>query len=457
MFENIGIEDTILQSLFYDSDFYSKVYSSLKENHFSDVDNSRIFSEIRDYVSDSDSRPTIREIALKIKESEKYDVKIKKSLLEKMSSFQKIDKIQNTDYLLKETEKFLKKTQLTQAILDSVDLIKKDDQALEPVIEKVQDALNVNFNTNPGLEYSLSITDRSEYYHERLNGLSTGIKSVDKMINGGFMDKTLNIFLSPSGGGKSAALVSVGANILLKGKNVLYITLEMSEKEIAKRFDANILDIDTKDLKNTNKEELEGRFNAIKDKLGSLYIKEYSAGTFNVLNLKSLIEEIHNSKNIDFDIIIIDYLTLMSSYRTNMLKSGGTYAYFKAIAEECHGFSKVCQANKRIGIPILSASQLRREAFNNIEVGMDSISDSIGIVQTADLIIGILSTDALRERKECVWKFMKNRNSGILKDIVLKVNFSKMRFEDFNETEVEENPLAELNNSTNNDFGQFKF
>ena len=214
MFENIGIEDTILQSLFYDSDFYSKVYSSLKENHFSDVDNSRIFSEIRDYVSDSDSRPTIREIALKIKESEKYDVKIKKSLLEKMSSFQKIDKIQNTDYLLKETEKFLKKTQLTQAILDSVDLIKKDDQALEPVIEKVQDALNVNFNTNPGLEYSLSITDRSEYYHERLNGLSTGIKSVDKMINGGFMDKILNIFLSPYGGGNSAALVSVGVTII---------------------------------------------------------------------------------------------------------------------------------------------------------------------------------------------------------------------------------------------------
>ena len=88
---------------------------------------------------------------------------------------------------------------------------------------------------------------------------------------------------------------------------------------------------------------------------------------------------------------------------------------------------------------------------------MDSISDSIGIVQTADTIIGILSTDALRERGECVWKFMKNRNSGILKDIVLKVNFSKMRFEDFEDSAVEDDVLSELNVPKTTDFGSFKF
>lgn len=455
MFENIGMEETILQSLFYDSEYYTKVYSSLKGSHFSDTENNKIFSEIQSFISDNEIRPTIREIALKIKNSDKFDTKVKKSLLEKLSSFQKNEKV-NTEFLLKETENFLKKTQLTQAILDSVDIVKSGKE-LEPVIEKVQESLNVNFNTNPGLDYRDTIEERAEYYHENLRGLSLGIKSADKMLNGGFMDKTLNIFLSPSGGGKSAALVSVGASMLLNGKNVLYITLEMSEKEIAKRFDANILDIDTKSLKNTNKQEIEGKFNSVKEKLGYLFIKEYAAGTFNVLNLKSLIEDIHNSKNIDFDVIIIDYLTLMSSYRTTMAKSGGTYAYFKAIAEECHGFSKSCPANGRIGIPIVSASQLRREAFNNIEVGMDSISDSIGIVQTADTIIGILSTDALRERGECVWKFMKNRNSGVLKDIVLKVNFSKMRFEDFEDSAVEDDVLSELNVTKTTDFGSFKF
>lgn len=455
MFENSGIEESILQSLFYNQEYFTKVYSSLKKSLFSTEENIALFLLIQNFVKEHDSRPSIRELALKVKNSE-VEPNLKKNILNKMKSFKDDPKIDNTDFLLKETEKYIKKTQLSIAILDSVDLV-KGGKDLEPVIEKVQDALNVSFNLDSGLNYIESITDRAEYYHENLRGISTGLKSADKILNGGFMDKTLNIFLSPSGGGKSAALVSVGANMLMNKKNILYITLEMSEKEIAKRFDANILDIETKNLKNTNKEELEGRFNEIKDKLGYLFIKEFSAGTFNVMNLKSLIEDIRNSKGILFDAIIIDYMTLMSSYRTTMAKSGGTYSYFKSISEECHGFSKICPANNRIGLPIITASQLNRNSFNNLEVDQSNISDSIGIVQTADLCIAIVSTDALRERQESLWKFLKNRNSGILKDVLFKVNFSKMRFEDI-EQDLDSIEDKEINNiSKSQDFGSFKF
>lgn len=455
MFENSGIEESILQSLFYNQEYFTKVYSSLKKSLFSTEENIALFLLIQNFVKEHDSRPSIRELALKVKNSE-VEPNLKKNILNKMKSFKDDPKIDNTDFLLKETEKYIKKTQLSIAILDSVDLV-KGGKDLEPVIEKVQDALNVSFNLDSGLNYIESITDRAEYYHENLRGISTGLKSADKILNGGFMDKTLNIFLSPSGGGKSAALVSVGANMLMNKKNILYITLEMSEKEIAKRFDANILDIETKNLKNTNKEELEGRFNEIKDKLGYLFIKEFSAGTFNVMNLKSLIEDIRNSKGILFDAIIIDYMTLMSSYRTTMAKSGGTYSYFKSISEECHGFSKICPANNRTGLPIITASQLNRNSFNNLEVDQSNISDSIGIVQTADLCIAIVSTDALRERQESLWKFLKNRNSGILKDVLFKVNFSKMRFEDI-EQDLDSIEDKGINNiSKSQDFGSFKF
>ena len=273
------------------------------------------------------------------------------------------------------------------------------------------------------------------------------------------MDKTLNVFLSVSGGGKSAMLVSVGANMLLKGKNILYITLEMSEKEIAKRFDANILAIDSRELRNTNKEEIEGKFNQVKDKLGKLYIKEYPAGGFNTLQLKSLVEDIHNTKGVEFDIIIVDYLGLMSSYRTNLSKVG-SYGLYKSVAEELHGLSKTCIARDRIGIPILTAGQINRGGYNNLEVGMDSISERLGIAMTADNIIGILQTDALRERKEVVLKFMKNRNSGILRDIVLKVDFSQMRFYDFEEDRTNtEDVLGDTRErvAVEEDFGSFKF
>lgn len=456
------MEDTILQSLFFDNEFYSKSFGTLSSEHFSEFVDSAIFANIKSFVIEHDARPSLREIALQIKNSQKYNDKQKKEILEKLSNLSKGDKVENTQFLLKETEKFIKKVQLTQAIYDSADILNKGEE-FEPIISKVTEALNVNFDTTGGLDYNASIDERVEYYHQSLKGLSTGVKAADNMLNGGFMDKTLNVFLSASGGGKSAALVSVGAHMILKGRNILYITLEMSEKEIAKRFDANILDYETKALKSTSSEEVATAFNNIKHRLGQLYIKEYSAGAFNTLQLKALVEDYKNTKGILFDAICIDYLTLMASYRTTLSKSGGTYGFYKSISEELHGYAKVCEANGRTGIPIISASQLRREAFNNLEVGMDSISDSIGIIQTCDLVIGILSTDALRERKESIWRFMKNRNSGILKDIVVKTDFSKMRFSDA-ETSVDdvENVLRdeEINlglGSSNNSFGEFKF
>lgn len=456
------MQETILQSLFYDNEFYSKSFGSLSPEHFTDFSASAIFTNMKDFVVENDSRPSLREIAIQVKNSSKYNDKQKREILEKLNSFVKCDKVENTQFLLKETEKYIKKVQLTQAIYDSADILNKGEE-FEPIIAKVTDALNVNFDSTGGLDYNASIDERVEYYHQSLKGLSTGVRAADNILNGGFMDKTLNVFLSASGGGKSAALVSVGAHMILKGRNILYITLEMSEKEIAKRFDANILDYETKALKSTSAEEVATAFNNIKHHLGQLYIKEYSAGTFNTLQLKALVEDYRNTKGVLFDAICIDYLTLMASYRTTLAKSGGTYGYYKSISEELHGYAKVCEANGRTGIPIISASQLRREAFNNLEVGMDSISDSIGIIQTCDLVIGILSTDALRERKESIWRFMKNRNSGILKDIVVKTDFSKMRFSD-TETSVDdvESVLKdeEINlglGSSAASFGEFKF
>lgn len=453
------MEDTIIQSLFYDNEFYSKSFGNLSDSHFESSVNTSIFKAMKEFVIKNDSRPSLREIALQVRNSTKFKEQEKKDILEKLNYYSKSTKVENTQFLLKETEKYIKKVQLTQAIYDSADILNKGEE-FEPIIAKVTDALSVNFDSTGGLDYNESIEERVEYYHQSLKGISTGVKSADNILNGGFMDKTLNVFLSASGGGKSAALVSVASNMISRGKNILYITLEMSEKEIAKRFDANILDYETKELKTTSAENVSKAFNNIKHTLGQLYIKEYSAGTFNTLQLKALVEDYKNTKNILFDAICIDYLTLMSSYRTSLAKSGGTYGFYKSISEELHGFAKVCEANGRIGIPVISASQLRREAFNSLEVGMDSISDSIGIIQTCDLVIGILSTDALRERKESVWRFMKNRNSGILKDIIVHTDFSKMRFSD---SEGDSNDIesiikeSELSLPSSNSFGDFKF
>lgn len=463
-FNSMDMETTILQSIFYDGEFFTKVFSHLDSSIFDNSSNAIIYNEMKSFVKETDTRPSVREVGLKIKNSNIAE-ELKKNALLKLQEMIKTQKIENTEFLLKETEKYLKKVKLTHAIFDSAEIL-NTNKDFEPIVDKVSNALNVSFDLSGGIDYKNSIDERLDYYHTKLNGLTSGIKQCDFMLNGGFMDKTLNVFLSASGGGKSAALVSVACAMLLKKKNILYITLEMSEKEICKRFDANILDYSTKDLRDQNPENIKIAFNNIAHTLGNLFVKEYPAGSFNALHLKALVEEYRNSKNVMFDCIFIDYLTLMSSYRTTLASSGGTYGLYKHISEELHGYAKLAQANGRVGIPIITASQLRREAFNNLDIGLDSISDSVGIAQTADVIIGILSTEALRERKESVWRFFKNRNSGILKDIVVNTDFSKMRFSDSNvETEsdlasitqdIKENSILDLK-SPEMSFGDFKF
>jgi hypothetical protein len=92
---------------------------------------------------------------------------------------------------------------------------------------------------------------------------------------------------------------------------------------------------------------------------------------------------LENTSNFKPDLIIIDYMGLMSSV-TSSKKNNGTYEYYKSIAEELHGFSKSLE-----NTILLTSFQLNRSGFNNIDIEMDSIADSIGVVQTADLIIGM--------------------------------------------------------------------
>jgi len=87
-------------------------------------------------------------------------------------------------------------------------------------------------------------------------------------------------------------------------------------------------------------DEYQSRLNEIDKNAGRIVIKDYSAGTFSVLSLKALLSELKSTDGFDPSVIIIDYIGLMASSRVSMSQAGGSYAYFKAIAEELHGFGK---------------------------------------------------------------------------------------------------------------------
>jgi len=153
----------------------------------------------------------------------------------------------------------------------------------------------------------------------------------------------------------SALMASIAANMVVDKKSVLYITLELSEEEVMKRVDANILNVNLNHFKELSANEIENKFEKIKDNIGEIVVKEYGAGTFNVLHLGGLLNDLLNQENPFIpDVIFIDYLGIASSSRISLAKAGGSYGYVKAIAEEFHAFAK------KYDLPVISASQLNR-------------------------------------------------------------------------------------------------
>ena len=463
---NFDIEKMILKHILCDKDFALKVLPFTKKDHFTTIENQTIFSEISAFMIDYDETPTFKSLGIYLKNSPRIKDNFKKDIINEIKELVKEEKIENKDFLLNETERFIQKTELVNAIYSSAKII-ENNQPFNEVLGLVEKALKIKFEFDTGMSYNTSAEQRFDYYNSYSKGITTGSKKIDFDLLGGLKPKTLTLIVAPSHGGKSAAGISIGASALRQKKNVLFFSLEMPDYEIAKRFDANLLQTETNQLSYLSKEDYLSKIEKINQEIGSLVIKEYSSGVLNTLIIQNVIEDIKKEMMIEFDLIIIDYLTLMSSSRVSMSQSGGTYAYYKIISEEVHGLAK------KLDKPILSFSQLNRSAYGNMDSGMESIADSLGIIQTADNVIALLSNDELKKEKKTLFKFLKCRASGRLNNHIMNFDYNFMKFYDvedpntqigIQETKLNKNdlfkPISETNqNNQNNetDFSSFKF
>lgn len=436
MINKLDGEKTILYHLLKNSAYFYKVFNKLNLNVFKNNEAKIIYKYLKKYYSKFEKKPTIKELALFILNSSLSDIE-KNKIKQYLKDLNTETEIKNFDFLLDFTEKYLKKISLTDAILESVEILKKDE-TLDgiDIITKFENALNYKFDTDLGMELKSSIEERFKQYKAKFETLPTGIIAIDKILGGGFRNKTLSLILAPSHQGKSALMCAFAAGFARQKKNGLYITLEMPEVDILKRIDANILDTEIYKFDEMTWEEYKSKYNKIKNLLGNLYVKEYPAGTFSTFDLEKLKYDIEEENNIKLDYIIIDYMGLMKSTRVKL--NQGSYLYFKSIAEELHGFAK------KHNIPIISAFQLNRSAYNNLEAGLENISESIGVIMTADVSMLLLSNEELKSNNQIMLKTEKNRYTGKLDKILLEANWPKMQFKGVDDAE---DVIEDLNKS----------
>jgi replicative DNA helicase len=425
---NINIEQTILRNLLTNEKYTRKVLPFVQPDYFEGV-YQQLFKEIAKYVAKYNKLPTQESFKIELDQSDKFNDEQYRHAVEIIPSIFSTEKIDDK-WLIDTTEKWCQDRAVYNAIMQSITIIDGKHQtltknALPDILSK---ALAVSFDTNIGHDYIENVSERYDFYHEQEERIPFDLEYFNKITKGGLPNKTLNIALAGTGVGKSLFMCHVGAAALTQGKNVLYITMEMSEERIAERIDANLLDVPIDQLEHLSKEMLTNKVSTIASRTnGKLIIKEYPTGQANTSHFRALLNELKLKKNFMPDIIFIDYLNICASSR--MKGMGGainSYSYIKAIAEEIRGLAV------EFDVPIVSATQTTRAGYSSSDVGLEDTSESFGLPATADLMFALISNEELASLGQILVKQLKNRYNDPTqyKRFTLKVDRSKMRLED---------------------------
>jgi archaellum biogenesis ATPase FlaH len=301
---------------------------------------------------------------------------------------------------------------------------KKNRDAIPSILS---DALAVSFDNNIGHDYLQNYEERYEFYHRKEDKIEFDLEYFNKITKGGLPNKTLNIALAGTGVGKSLFMCHLASSVLLQGRSVLYITLEMAEERIAERIDANLLNVPIQQLVDLPRQMFENKVTNISKKTqGTLIIKEYPTASAHSGHFKALLNELALKKSFRPDIIFIDYLNICASSRYKSNLSVNSYSYIKAIAEELRGLAV------EFNVPIVSATQTTRSGYGNSDVELTDTSESFGLPATADLMFALISTEELEGLGQIMVKQLKNRYNDptIYKRFIVGIDRAKMRLYD---------------------------
>jgi replicative DNA helicase len=420
------IEKTILSNLLHNEEYCRKVVPFIKTEYFTDQYERIVSEELLKFFTEYNKPASLEILAIQIGKRKLHRDQI--DGIEKYINELNF-RTDNDEWLLKNTESFCKKQAVYNAIVESFEIIEgKHKQFTEDAIPSMlSDALAVSFDSSIGHDYLEDFADRYEFYNRKEEKLSFDLELFNKITKGGLPRKTLNMILAGTGVGKSLFMCHYAASVLMQGKNVLYITMEMAEERIAERIDANLLNMTMEELSKVDKDIYETRVGkVIKKTTGKLIVKEYPTAAAHAGHFKALLEELKMKRNFTPDAIVIDYLNICSSSRMKHGAGVNSYTYIKSIAEELRGLAV------EYNVPVLSATQTTRGGYDNTDVDLTDTSESFGLPATVDFMFALISTEELENLNQIMVKQLKNRynDPSYYKRFVIGVDRARMRLYD---------------------------
>jgi replicative DNA helicase len=429
----ISFQTKVISALLTDKPFLQNVSDIITDEYFSNTAHKWVVNEVIKYYIKYHCPPTmdVLKVELKRVDNEVLQLSIKEQLKEAYRSSDESD----LSYVEEEFTNFCKNQQLKRALLNSVDLLKAGDY--DSIRTLVDSALRAGQDKNIGHEYNKDIESR--FTEDERKPIPTPWKTFNDMIQGGLGEGDLGLIFGNPGGGKSWCLIAIGAYAVQLGYNVIHYTLELGESYVGRRYDAFFTNIPVDKIK-THRSEVEQVINELP---GNLIVREYPMGRASISTIES-----HIKKCIDLDfkpdLIIIDYIDLLSSKRTNRERKDeidDIYTSTKGLARE-------------LKLPIWSVSQVNRAGAKDSIIEGDKAAGSYDKIMIADVALSLS-----RQKKDKVngtgrFHFMKNRYGMDGMSFNADVDTSTGHISILNEiSEEEEEQMAKSNRSNSKSNG----
>lgn len=415
-------QDSIQRGIIYlaksDEAFLLQVMPMVKDEYFEFPSHQKMYAVITKFFLNYKKLPTDDQLLEEIKKVMASN-ELFGDYRDELEFINSLDEkaIDNQEYFLDLVEEFAKEQAVKDAIIKSVDHLKKKN--FEAIEEEVRKAFSVNRNVDLGTDYFTSVRQR----WERLNSSSlvpkfrTPFETINEALEGGLAHKEMAMVVAPPGVGKSLFLANQAARSVLDGHDVLYISLEMAEDRVAQRLDSIFTRIQQSEL-SKRVDDIEQRLTMIStqwENKGRLVVKEFPTKRLSVTGLRAFLNQLKNYQDFTPDVIIIDYLELM---RTD--KEMAEYQAQERLAQELRGCAS------EYGCLIWTATQTNREGKKVSVITDAELADSYGKIRVCDLVFSINQTEQEFDQGAARLYLMKSRNGKARFIVPVSIDYSRL-------------------------------
>jgi len=381
-------QSKVVGALLTQKNFLVNVSDSLEKEYFENQANQWIVDEIQKYFTKYHTVPTMEVLATEVKKIENDVLKI--AITEGLREAYKESQSSDLDWVENEFTSFCKNQQMKKAIMTSVDLLNLGDY--DGIRSLINGALKAGEDKNIGHEYDKDVESR--YREDDRNAIPFPWKTFNDLTQGGMGKGDLVLVFGNPGGGKSWAVVAMGAYAAALGYNVVHYSLELAEGYVGKRYDAVFTGIPVDQL-DKHRSKVEETISKVR---GKVVIKEYPPKRASFDTINAHLQQLELQHDFKPDLIIIDYLDYVRTKGKKERKDeiDDVYVGAKALAKE-------------LGIPVISPSQANRSAAKSDIIEGDNAAGSYDKIMIGDIILSLA-----RKKKDKVngtgrWHFMKNR------------------------------------------------